>query len=159
MFIYSIRASTVKFFAVIALTLAVLAGIFLFGRTDTVAAANTDIKFGGVKTNDDRIEFIKQFGIDVSGEAKEKVSFSVPENFDRVISGYNEIQKQQGLDISKYKNKKVTRYTYEINGYDDYKGTVNINLIIYRNTVIACDISSADPNGFIEPLIKTDNRG
>ena len=90
----------------------------------------------------------------MAGEPKESVTFSVPEDFDKVIAGYNELQKSQGLDISKYKNKKVTRYTYEIDGYGDYKGPVNINLIVYRNTVVACDISSADPTGFIEPLMK-----
>lgn len=157
MFICSVRGSTVKFFAVIAITLLLLAGVLLFGGFGTVAAsANSDVKLGGIKTNEDRIAFIGQFGISVKSEPKESESFSVPENFDRVISGYNEIQKSQGLDISKYKNKKVTRYTYEAESYGDYEGTVYVNLIIYRNTVIACDVSSADPNGFVEPLIKFD---
>ena len=154
MFIYSIRASTIKFFMVIALTLAVLVGIFVLGSNDTVAAANTDVKLGGIRTNEDRLEFINQFGIEVSSDPKETVSFSVPENFDMAVSGYNEIQKQQGLDISKYKNKKVTRYTYEVKEYEGYDGAVNVNLIVYRNTVIACDVSSADPNGFVKPLIR-----
>ena len=156
MFIYSVRGSTVKFFAVIALTLAVLVGVLSFGGFGSVAAsANSDIKLGGIRTNEDRIAFITQFGITVKGEAKESESFSVPEHFDRVISEYNEIQKSQGLDISKYKNKKVTRYTYEAESYGDYKGTVYVNLIIYRNTVIACDVSSAvSSGGFVEPLIK-----
>ena len=60
----------------------------------------------------------------------------------------------QGLDISKYKNKKVTRYTYLAENYDGYDGDVYVNLILYKNTVIACDISSADPSGFISPLIR-----
>jgi hypothetical protein len=87
--------------------------------------------------------------VEVSGEAKESVSFTVPENFDTVIAGYNELQRSQGLDISKYKNKKVTRYTYEIGSFGDYDGAVFVNLIIYKNTVVACDVSSADPHGFV----------
>ena len=155
MFVYSIRASTVKFFAVIVLTLGVLVGAIVISNSGAVAAsADGSINFGNIKTNEDRLEFIAQFGIEVAGEPKESVTFSVPEDFDKVIAGYNELQKSQGLDISKYKNKKVTRYTYEIDGYGDYKGPVNINLIVYRNTVVACDISSADPAGFIEPLVK-----
>lgn len=155
MFVYSVRASTVKFFAVIVLTLGVLVGAIVISNSGAVAAsADGSINFGNIKTNEDRLEFIAQFGIEVAGEPKESVTFSVPEDFDKVIAGYNELQKSQGLDISKYKNKKVTRYTYEIDGYGDYKGPVNINLIVYRNTVVACDISSADPTGFIEPLVK-----
>lgn len=155
MFIYSVRSSTIKFFLLILLTLALLAGILLFGNSGAVAAsANADIKLGGIKTNEDRLEFISQFGISVAGEAKESETFSVPDNFDRILSKYNEIQKEQGLDLTKYKNKKVTRYTYSASDYEGYEGEVNVNLIIYRGTVIGCDISSTEPSGFVKPLIK-----
>ena len=156
MFIYSFRASTLKFFGVIALTLTILVTAVAVGQSGTLAAsASVKVNFGGIETNDDRLAFIAQFGIEAKGEA-ESVSFTVPENFDTVISGYNEIQRSQGLDITKYKNKKVTRYTYEIDGYGDYDGPVYVNLIIYKNTVVACDVSSADPTGFVEPLVRFD---
>ena len=155
MFIYSVRGSTVKFFALIIATLALLSGILLFGNGGAVAAsAGVDVRLDGMETNEDRLEFISQFGINVAGEEKESESFAVPERFDRILAEYNEIQKQQGLDLTKYKNKKVTRYTYTVNDYEGYDGEVNVNLIIYRNTVIGCDISSVDPTGFVKPLIK-----
>ena len=86
----------------------------------------------------------------------------MPENFDRVMLGYNEIQKAQGLDLSRYAKKKVTRYTYEVTNYaelqpedaEPYHGAVYANLLIYRNRVIGADISSADPTGFVEELVK-----
>jgi hypothetical protein len=111
------------------------------------------IDFSGVKTNEDRIKFIEQFGIKVKEEAKDEMNFRIPENFDRVISGYNEIQKAQGLDLLRYKNKKVTRYTYEVTNYEEAKDNVFVNLIVYKGTVVACDLSSANPNGFVRPLI------
>lgn len=155
MFIYSVRASTIKFFAIIALTLAILVAIVAAGgfEANALSAVSDKIDFSGVKTNEDRLAFISQFIPEIAGEAKESVSFSIPENFDRIMLAYNEIQKAQGLDITKYKNKKVTRYTYEIASYEDYDAPVYINLIVYRNKVIACDISSADPNGFVKPLV------
>lgn len=155
MFIYSIRASTIKFFMVIILSLAILAGIFVVNEfaADTSTAADA-IDFSGIKTESDRIKFISQFIPEISGDEVERVEFSIPENFDRVLRSYNEIQKAQGLDVTKYKNKKVVRYTYELPSYEDYKGTVYVNLILYRNTVIACDVSSADPDGFVKPLVK-----
>ena len=158
MFIYSMRASSVKFFSVIALTLAVLVGLLVFGRGDggTVYASSADVDFSGIKTEEDRVRFISQFDIKVKGEPVETEEFRVPDNFDRVIAGYNEIQKKQGLNIEKYKNKKVTRYTYEIEGYehDGKKVDAVVNLVIYKGTVVACDISSASPDGFVLPLIK-----
>ncbi len=154
MFIYSIRASTVRFFGVLLLTLAVLVTILAVGANEggAVLAYSEGIKLDGIKTNTDRIAFIRQFGVEVNEEPIETVEFSVPKDFDRIINGYNEIQRMQGLDLSKYKNKKVIRYTYTVKTGADAE-PVNVNLIVYRNTVIACDMSSASPDGFVKPLI------
>ena len=97
---------------------------------------------------------IERFGIKVMREGREEMSFAMPENFDRVILGYNELQKKQGLDLSRYKKKKVTRYTYEVTNYPEYEGKVYANLMIYKNKVISADICSADPDGFVHGLKK-----
>lgn len=155
MFIYSVRASSIKLFAVIVLSLALLVGLIAAGGITgaAVSASSDSINFSGIKTNEDRIRFIARFIPEISGDPKEEVEFSFPESFDRIMLSYNEIQKAQGLDITRYKNKKVTRYTYELASYGDYDAPVYVNLIVYRGTVIACDVSSADPTGFVKPLI------
>ena len=155
MFIYSVRASTVRFFSVVVITLLVLIALLFAGNANfAVSAASDSVDFSGVKTNEDRLAFISQFGIKAQGEPIESVDFRIPADFDKVIAGYNEIQKMQGLDISRYKNKRVTRYTYEATGYENGADTVFVNLIVYRSTVIACDVSSTDPEGFVAPLVK-----
>ena len=153
MFILSVRASTVKFFALIAVSFAVLLVLVVSGAALPVLAAG-EVDFSGIKNEDDRVAFIEQFGLRVKGSAISEVSFVMPENFDRVMLGYNEIQKAQGLDLSKYAKKKITRYTYEIESYDSYDGDVYVNLLVYRNKIIACDVSSADPEGFVKELVK-----
>ncbi len=155
MFVYSVRASTIRFFSVIALTFLVLIGVLIINTSgeSSALAMSDEIDFSGVKTNEDRIKFIEQFGIKVKDSAKEEVSFRIPESFDRVISGYNEIQKAQGLDLSRYKNKKVTRYTYEVTNYENAREDVFVNLIVYKGVVVACDMSSANPEGFVKPLV------
>ena len=154
MFVYSVRASTVKFFSVVILTLLIIVGVTVIGAgggEGVVYASSGSVDFSGIKTNEDRVAFISGFGITVKPGSVDECEFRVPENFDRVIQGYNEIQKRQGLDLSKYKNKKVKRYTYEV----EYNGAdALVNLIIYKGCVIACDISSPSPDGFIEPLVK-----
>jgi len=155
MFICSVRASTVKFFAVLAVTFAVLLGLILSGNTAFAeVGSNASVNLSDIKTEDDRVAFIEQFGLKVKGASVESKSFVMPDSFDRVLAGYNEIQKKQGLDLSKYAKKKVTRYTYEIDGYEDYDGAVMVNLLVYRNRIIGCDVSSADPEGFVKELIK-----
>ena len=155
MFICSVRASTLKFFSLIALCLVGLILALSLGSSDSVSAmSDAGVRFDGIKEDADRRAFITAQGYTVTGDCIEEVSFSVPKNFDRVISGYNEIQKAQGLDLDKYKGKKVTRYTYKLENYDGYEGTVYANLVVYRSKIIACDVSSADPSGFVKPLVK-----
>lgn len=156
MFVCSVRASTIKFFSVIFISILVL-GIILFGgggKEVSASAGANGINFSGIKTEEDRVAFISSFGISVKPGAVEVSKFSVPKDFDRIIAGYNEIQKMQGLDLERYKNKKVTRYTYEAENVPGHDGTVFVNITVFRNTVVACDISSTSPDGFVEPLIK-----
>ncbi len=157
MFIYSIRASTLKFFACIFLCLAVLVVLLTVGSADTVyaSAGGREINYGGMKTNEDRVSFIEGFGIKVKSEPVREESFTMPENFDRVILGYNQIQKTQGLDLTKYERKRVTHYAYEVTNYDS-DGAVYVNLLVYRNRIIAADISSADDGGFVSSLTEFD---
>lgn len=157
MFIYSVRASTVKFVLCISLCLAVLLMLLSVGAADTVyaSASGMEINYGGIKTNEDRVEFIEGFGLKVKEAPVAEQTFTMPENFDRVISGYNQVQKSQGLDLEKYKNKRVTHYAYEVTNYD-YDGTVYVNLIVYRNKIIAADISSAANGGFLCSLVGFD---
>ena len=153
MFIYSIRASTIKMIGLITLALVLIGALALSGQTSAVAAmsSNTGIDYGGIKTKEDRIAFIEQFGFKVDQASEEEAAFRMPKDFDRVILGYNELQKKQGLDLSKYQNKKVTRYTYKLLDYD-YDGEVYANLFVHRGKIVACDISTANPDGFVLPL-------
>lgn len=156
MFVYSVRASTVKLCALVAVALILLVGVSAVTALDTVAAsAPVEINYSGMKTNEDRVAFIEQFGVKVDPNPVEEKPFLMPENFDRIISGYNELQKKQGLDLSKYAKKKVTRYTYKVENYDS-EGEVFVNLFIHRQRIIACDICSAAPEGFVVPLCLVD---
>ena len=156
MLIYSVRASTVRFFGFVLLTLAVLVGVVAFSGNDTALAANaTEIDYSGIKSKEDRIAFIESFGILVDKESEEESTFSMPDNFDRVILGYNELQKKQGLNLSKYAKKRVTRYAYKVTNYKS-EGEVFVNLFVYRSKIIACDVSSVEPDGFVVPLTLVD---
>ena len=157
MFIYSIRASTLKFFACILLSITVLAILLTLGTAETVYASadGREINYSGMKKNENRVEFIEGFGIKVNPEPVREESFTMPDDFDRVILGYNQIQKAQGLDLTKYSRKRVTHYSYEVTNYDS-EGPVYVNLLIYRNKIIGADISSAADGGFVSALTEFD---
>lgn len=153
MFIYSLRASTLKFFAVVSVALATLITLIAFipayGQESAAVSGEVEIRYDGIKTEADRVAFLRQFGWEVKGEPIEVKEVTIPSEFDKIFMGYNEIQKRQGLDLSDYKKKKVTRYTYEITNYKEEDGVVYANLLVYRNRVIGGDLCSADATGFI----------
>ena len=157
MFIYSVRAGTLKLFALILAVVAVLLTVTALDNNTAVYASVGDrtINYGGMKTEDDRVAFIESFGLKINRDSVKSEVFSIPDELGRILLGYNELQKTQGLDVSKYTGKRVTRYCYEVTNYD-YDGAVFVNLIIYRNRIIACDISSGDPDGFVLPLTRLD---
>ena len=77
------------------------------------------------------------------------MKLKIPAEFDKVMNAYNDLQRNQGLYLSKYRGKEVTRYTFRITNYPDYKGSVMANVIVYKNKVIGGDICSTDVTGFI----------
>jgi hypothetical protein len=161
MFIYTVRAQTVRMAAVVCVALFLLLGVAIFADAGGIAVAQVDegetvetVSYSKIRTDEDRLSFLASLGWQTTGEVVEEETFTLPETFDRVLLGYNEIQKDQGLDLSRYRKKKVTRYTYEVTNYEGYEGKVYANLIVWRNRVVAGDISSADPMGFVQGLEK-----
>ena len=167
MFIYSFKASSIKFFGVICVALAALITLIAFvpayagdDRTNqsggvavdapqTESGASRTYRYDKVKTADDAAAFLSQFGWVADAGSAETREVTIPAEFDKVFAGYNELQKSQGLDLYKYKKKTVTRHTFTITNYEGYEGTVYANVLVYRNRVIGGDICSADVNGFI----------
>ena len=154
MFIYSMHANTIKFFAVICLSLTALIALIAFVPTYTMGdsqqvGVDASYNFEKIKTNDDRINFLKQFGWEVEAEPVKEQQVVIPGEFDKIFSAYNEIQRTQGLDLSAFKKKAVMRYTYVVKNYPNYDGEVYVNILVYRNIVIGGDVCSADINGFV----------
>lgn len=160
MFIYSLRASTLKFIGIVGVALIALVALIVFIPSDRPAAPSSALtqtvsyRYEKIKTPEDRVEFLKQFGWEVKSEPIEETKVTIPAEFDKVFAGYNEIQKNQGLDLSRYKNKEVMRYTYEVTNYPDYDGRVLANVLVYRNRVIGGDICTSDVHGFIHGFEK-----
>ena len=158
MFVYSLKASTIKFFGVICVAMAALIALIVFVPTGDIVATDTTpqsgINYAKIKDNDARREFLRQFGWEVGEKEIESIEVTVPKEFDRVMTEYNEIQRRQGLDLSAYKGKSVSRYTYEVTNYEGYDGKVYANIIVYKNKVIGGDICTADVKGFIQGFAK-----
>ncbi|MBQ7319587.1 MAG: DUF4830 domain-containing protein [Clostridia bacterium] len=159
MFVYSVRATTIKFFAVICVALATLITVIAVLPTavEDTAQVGADgegeavqvISYEKVKSAEDAARFLAQFGWEVNVSDVEEVGAKLPATFDKILTAYNELQMRQGLNLSKYKNKEITRYTFEVNNYPGADGPVLANVLVYRNRVIGGDLCSADVTGFV----------
>lgn len=165
MFIYSLKASTLKFIAVVIISIGLLitlVSIIPNGGESVYAASNSDktntndakINYKNIKTNEDRINFLKQFGWEVHPEPVETIEVIIPKEFDAVYKKYNDVQRAQSLNLEKYKNKAVKRYTYEVSEYPGQSGRVYANLLIYNDRVVGGDICSAELDGFMHGFDK-----
>ncbi|MBQ3639921.1 MAG: DUF4830 domain-containing protein [Clostridia bacterium] len=161
MFVYSLRAGTIKLVGVVCVALTVLITLIAFVPTytsgivsPTVAEQSVSYSYEKVRTSGDAANFLSQFGWTVDAEPTEVSSVTIPAEFDKVYAAYNELQKSQGLNLAKYRGKEVTRYTFTVTNYADYEGTVLANVLVYRNRVIGGDICSADVTGFVHGFEK-----
>ena len=119
MFIYSMRASTIRFLGVVCLSLATLIALIAFvPELQPVSAQAGEeaetISYDKIKTNEDRMTFLGQFGWEVDATPVESTTVTIPAEFDKVFASYNELQRRQGLDLSNYASRTVERYTYTV---------------------------------------------
>ncbi|MBE6907748.1 DUF4830 domain-containing protein [Marasmitruncus massiliensis] len=101
------------------------------------------------KTNDQRVEFLKSFGWEVNPEEVEIMEVLIPKEVDEVFANYNDIQKQQGCDMSKYAGKRCKRYSYTVLNYPDGSEDVRANVIVYNGKIIGGDVCSTKLDGFM----------
>ena len=164
MFVYSLKASKIKLVGLLLLSaIAVAAVIGILPSRDisddalTFAASEKTIKFDGIKTDEDLQNFISSLGIEVKTPAYNSTDVDLPKVFDAVYKKYNDIQKQQGFDLSKYRGKTLHRYTFEITNYPSpdpaQTGKVYLTLFVHKNKIVGGDISSRDYGGFVRTFI------
>ena len=151
MFIVSMKTSKKKALAyAIALlalvTIIVVLCSYRHPATATMASGSYSLK---AASNEDRIAFLKQFGWEVTSEPIEVTEVTIPQSFNKVYEGYNKMQKEQGLDLSKYAGKTCKQWVYEIKNYPSQTAMVRATLMVYNDQVIGGDISSSALNGFM----------
>lgn len=103
------------------------------------------------KTTAQRVEYLNSLGFETDSREESK-EIIIPERFNDVYEKYNDIQKKQAFDLSNYKGKTATMYTYTITNYGDNDNVI-ANLIVYDGSLIGADLcdTSAD-NGFLVAL-------
>lgn len=96
-------------------------------------------------------DFLKQFDIEVDKSSQQKVSITIPSEFNDVYQKYNNLQQSQGLDLAGYKGENAERYTYNVTNYPN-DIDIKVNIIICDNRVIAGDLCTVTLDGVMTTL-------
>ena len=106
----------------------------------------------GIRSNEDRIDYLTDYGWDVSPEPVAVQELLIPTEMDESYQDYLTLQTQQGFDLEKYAGKRLKRYTYELYNYPSGESGIQANLLLYRNTVVGGEILSPRLDGFLHGL-------
>lgn len=106
----------------------------------------------GIKTNEDRIAYLGEYGWQVKEEPLSTQELIIPREFDETYTDYLTLQSEQGFDLEKYAGKRVKRYTYEITNYPTGEQGVQVNLLVSKHTVVGGEVLSPRLDGFLHGL-------
>lgn len=117
------------------------------------ALTGAQIKRQSGKTEEQRQEFLTQLGWTVNPEPDEVVEVIIPKKFDEVYENYNNIQKEQGMDLSRYRGKHCKRYSYTVLNHPSGAQNVRLNLLVCQNKIVGGDVSALGLDGFMQGLV------
>ncbi len=104
------------------------------------------------KNTEEIVEWINSFGWEVESEPFYNTTVTIPKKEDEIYTQYIINQRQNGYRLDKYKGKKVNQYKFKVLNYNEGKTEAYINILMYKDKIIASDICSPLKDGFMRPL-------
>ena len=99
-----------------------------------------------LSTNAKRVDYIKTLGVTLTSDDYTSKNTVIPCEFGAVYNKYNALQGSAGYDLSRFKGKEVTVYTYNC------KGDKVVNLIVFKDKLIGGDIAETSFGGSMTAL-------
>ena len=149
MFVYSIKSKHIKVALLVIFVVATVISLYILSQdSQQTGKSGMSIK---ASTHEERMAFISQYGWEVDEEPVEVQEVIIPSEFDDTYTAYNEIQKDQGFDLSVYAGMRAKRWTYKIKNYAGYenKDCIRVNILVYDGLVIGGDVCSIELDGFM----------
>lgn len=156
MFIFTTKLNRRKIILTILVLALIISAIILLsptrvlvtgGESDLAMAEQAMKKKAG--SDEERAEFLRGFGWEIEEKPLEICEVVIPKEFDEVYSAYNEIQKDQGYNLLKYKGKTATMYTYKVLNHPSGETETRANVLVYKEKVIGGDVCSLNLDGFM----------
>lgn len=160
MFVVSLSKNKIKkvFFTALAVGVLSLCLVLLIAFIGQYQSMQTSAGISLLATNEqERLAFISHYGWEVDKDAVEIQEIVIPEVFDDVYENYNEIQLEQGFNLTKYAGQRVKRWTYIVRNYPDTspeEDYIRLNLLVSDGVIIGGDVCSVKLDGFMHGFDK-----
>lgn len=119
---------------------------FVSNHTDKSESVSASVS---ASTDTERRDYLSSYGWETDKEFDTK-EITVPERWNDVYIDYNEVQKNQGFDLSDYKGRKVTLYTYKITNYKGENEGIVADMLVCDGILIGGDVcNTSAENGFL----------
>ena len=151
MFIRSVKLKRPALWLAV-LILAVIAGAAALA----VRASGTGAPVYLMDTESQRQDFIREMGWETSETYTECREVTIPEEWSEVYERYNELQKQQGFDLERYRGRSVEIFTYPVYNYEGHteKDCMQLTLMVCGGELIGGDVCCTELGGFMQGLRK-----
>ena len=103
-------------------------------------------------TNEERIAYLASLGWEVNDQPIETLSVTLGETLEEPYLSYNDLQRSQGFDLTRYCGQTLSRYTYVVTNYPDASLPCQADLYVCDGALAAGDIVCTGENGFMAGL-------
>ena len=104
------------------------------------------------------VDYAQNLGWEIEDAPVEVVPVNIPREFDKVYEAYNRHLKNSGFDLEPFRGKSCTRYTYQVKNHQRSEDVpVYLGVIVYESRIVAAEIYSSGPNGFMHGICETEH--
>lgn len=104
---------------------------------------------------EDRVGFFYKYNWNIDPDSEIHSDVMIPEIFDETYRQYNQLQLEQGFDLTPYAGRRVSKFSYRFRSFGDLSKPDSINATLYvcDGKIIAADIYDSSINGFIQGVV------
>lgn len=102
-------------------------------------------------TSENITAYLLENGWETDSEMISSEEITIPYEFNETYSHFNDIQKQQGFDLNRFRGENALLITCPVTNYDS-ENDITAELIVKDTQLIAASLICTGKNGFIKPL-------
>lgn len=147
MLTFKLKPKTLFGMILAATGLVVILLTFVSNHVDNAKSVSAAIS---ASTEEERQKYLTSVGWETEKEYETK-EIIIPEQWNNIYTDYNEVQKNQGFDLTDYKGRKVTLYTYKVTNYKGIEEGIVADMLVCDGILIGGDIcNTSAKDGFLK---------